>query len=138
MGASSPPRPPWKTSTAPPTKSLGVLGGLAIAVGAGVLGYFLLEGHKHTCASCGHSWRHLGTFSFGDPGAHTCAKCGTVQWWKDGFQHVFRDPGRPPDPPTSQAVPARQPQESRGAPDRGLVSETRESWPYPATKEYDR
>jgi hypothetical protein len=77
---------------------------MAIAVGVGVLGYYLLDGHAHTCESCGHRWRHLGAFNFGDPSAHSCAICGTVQFWKDGFKHVFPDPAQrfapstPPNP----------------------------------------
>ena len=32
----------------------------------------------------------MGAFHVGDPASHTCSKCGTVQWWKDGVPHVFR------------------------------------------------
>ena len=108
----NPQRPPWETSQwrsfhqpppEPPAKgkSIGTLGVLAIAVGVGVLGYYMLDGHTHTCEACGHRWRHLGAFNFGDPVAHTCNQCGTVQWWKDGYPNVFRGPLQPdtsPDP----------------------------------------
>jgi|ERR1700751_1222397 len=96
----NPSRPPWETgawrtfqapSAKPPTKkTIGTLGVIAIALGAGVLGYYMLDGHTHTCEACGHCWRHLGAFNFGDSSAHTCAVCGTVQWWKDGYPNVFR------------------------------------------------
>jgi hypothetical protein len=29
-------------------------------------------------------------FNLGDPAAHSCRQCGTVQWYKDGIQHVYR------------------------------------------------
>ena len=104
-------RPPWPPqgnparAVAPPAKPIGPLGMLAIAVGVGVFGYYVLDGHSHECTSCGNRWRHLGAFNFGDATAHKCRECGTIQWWKDGFQHVFRDPSRdspslvPPPPP---------------------------------------
>ena len=98
----SPSRPPWETSRwrtfhepppePPAGKAIGTLGVIAIAVGVGVLGYYMLDGHTHTCEACGYRWRHLGAFNFGDPGAHTCRQCGTVQWWKDGYPNVFRGP----------------------------------------------
>jgi len=123
-------RPPWETSPwrsfhaappqAPPAKSIGTLGVLAIAVGVGVLGYYMLDGHTHTCEVCGHRWRHLGAFNLGDPAAHTCKQCGTVQWWKDGRQHVFRDPTCI-DPITQAAIAARQ-QELRRSEEAGLPS----------------
>ena len=106
--ATSASKPPWETSPwrsfeapapAPPTSSIGcVLGTVAIAIGIGVLGAYMLDLHSHTCEACGHRWRHLGAFNLGDPGAHSCSKCGTVQWWKDGSPHVFRDPLRQPPP----------------------------------------
>jgi hypothetical protein len=85
--------------SAPPSKPLGTLAVLAIVVGIGALGAYALDLHAHTCEACGHRWRHLGAFNLGDPTSHTC-KCGTVQWWKDGIPHVFRDALRiaPPDP----------------------------------------
>jgi len=140
MTASPPSRPPWETSQwrsfhaqppgPPPSKSIGTLGVLAIAVGVGVLGYYMLDGHTHTCEACGNRWRHLGAFNMGDAEAHTCGKCGTVQWWKDGFQHVFRDPSVPsiytaPPPPRNMA----QLQEIRGVPHLGLASETQAACP---------
>ena len=109
--AASPQLPPWRSSHAsppapPPKKSLSVFGVIALAVGAGALGYYVLDGHSHTCDRCGHRWRHLGAFNFADLGAHTCARCGAEQFWKDGFQHVFPDPRQasqqqPPSPPPS-------------------------------------
>jgi hypothetical protein len=75
-----------------------MLGTIAIAVGVGMLGAYMLDLHSHTCEACGHRWRHLGAFNLGDPVAHTCSKCGTVQWWKDGAPHVFRDVLRQPPP----------------------------------------
>ncbi len=134
--ASPPSRPPWETSQwrsfhepapdAPPAKSIGTLGVLAIAVGVGVLGYYMLDGHSHTCEACGHRWRHLGAFNFGDATAHTCRQCGTVQWWKDGFQHVFRDPTYEAPPPASleKAALLARLQEIRGVPQAELPSGT--------------
>jgi hypothetical protein len=66
----------------------GTLGVLAIAFGIGVLGAYALDLHSHACDSCGYKWRHLGAFNLGDLPAHTCRKCGTVQWWKRGWQHA--------------------------------------------------
>lgn len=66
------------------------LGTVAIAVGVGMLGAYMLDLHTHTCEACGNRWRHLGAFNIGDPNSHTCGKCGIVQWWKDGVPHVFR------------------------------------------------
>ena len=106
MATSDPNRPPWETPqwrnvSAPPPKQSGpsiggVLGTLAIAVGVGVLGAYMLDLHSHTCEACGNRWRHLGAFNLGDPGAHACSACGTVQWWKDGVPHVFRSALREP------------------------------------------
>lgn len=61
----------------------GTLGVIAIALGVGVLGAFVFDLHGHTCNTCGNRWRHLGAFNVGDETAHTCAGCGTVQWWKN-------------------------------------------------------
>jgi len=117
MASSPTGRPPWETSPwrsfHQPAKSLGVLGVLAIAVGAGVFGYYMLDGHTHTCEACSHRWRHLGAFNLGDPVSHTCKQCGTVQWWKDGFQHVFRDPSQASPRGAPAAIAGRQ-QEIRG------------------------
>jgi hypothetical protein len=108
----NPPRPPpqWRSPQGqsptgrPPARPIGTFGKIAIAVGVGVLGYYLLDGHAHTCEGCGNSWRHLGAFNFGEVPAHTCKVCGTVQFWKDGFKHVFPDP--------SQRIPSGVPARS--------------------------
>jgi hypothetical protein len=126
---SSAQRPPWETSSwrsfrapAPevrPDKSIGTLGVIAIAIGVAAFGAYALDLHSHVCEACGNRWRHLGAFNMGDPVAHTCKQCGTVQWWKDGFQHVFRDPSQVATGPTS---PAGQWQEIRQVPPSGLPS----------------
>lgn len=74
--------------------------GLLTAAGVVVLGLYALDFHAHRCEACGHRWRHLGAFNLGDPASHTCAKCSTVQWWKDGVPHVFREVLRTPPPDT--------------------------------------
>lgn len=93
---------PWKSfdHRAPPPSAPfgGTLGVIAIAFGIGVLGAYMLDLHGHTCVSCGNRWRHLGAFNMGDQVAHTCGKCGTVQWWKCGWEGTF---GVPPGSPVS-------------------------------------
>jgi len=88
------PTTPWRTFQEEPKPSgsgtLGILGSLAVAVGVGVLGYYMLDGHAHQCDHCGQRWRHFGAFNFGDEASHTCSRCGEVQWWKDGAPHVLR------------------------------------------------
>lgn len=130
--------PPWETSRwrtfkeepAPPPPSIGnMLGVLAIAVGVSVLGYYVLDGHSHTCESCGNSWRHLGVFNVGDPGAHACGKCGTVQWWKDGTAHVFRDVLRQPPPTVLPNTLMSRPQEIRSTPRLAVSAATAVAWP---------
>lgn len=74
----------------PQPQTFSTLGVVVLAIGAGVLGAYMLDLHSHRCEACNHKWWHLGAFNLGDPVAHTC-KCGTVQWWKDGMPHVFRD-----------------------------------------------
>ena len=107
-----------------PSPSIGnVLGTIAIAFGVGVLGYYMLDGHCHRCESCGHRWRHLGVFNHGDPVAHAC-KCGTVQWWKDGTPHVFRDVLRQPPPKVMPDTLVSRRQEIRQAPRQALSSAT--------------
>jgi len=121
--ASDPPyRFPWEK---PPSggqgQQIGTLGVLAIAFGIGVLGAYMLDLHGHTCCRCGHKWRHLGALNVGNESSHTCSRCGTVQWWKNGVPHAWREghavetatvgiPGGPPDP--------------RGHPQRALPSAT--------------
>jgi len=88
------PTTPWRTfQEEPPQKAsgtLGILGSLAIAVGVGVLGYHMLDGHAHQCDACGCRWRHFGAFNLNDEESHRCSRCGQVQWWKDGAPHVLR------------------------------------------------
>lgn len=78
------------------------LGGAALGVGLiGVLGarvirLGLAEAHKapgiperddihaHRCDTCGNTWRHTGRASHGSEAAHTCARCGSLQWWRPG------------------------------------------------------
>lgn len=83
----APPAAPFGyRATPPPSPFGGTLGVIAIAFGIGVLGAYALDLHSHACA-CGHKWRHLGAFNFGDLDAHTCKNCGTTQWWKDGWHN---------------------------------------------------
>ena len=69
---------PWKK----PEKPMGMLGGLAIAVGVAAIGLYMLDWHGHRCDSCGTTWKHLGAFNVGSPEAHSCPNCGTVQWFE--------------------------------------------------------
>ncbi len=129
MASSDPKRPPWETSpwrsfqeepAAPDPPSIGnMFSAIAIALGVGVLGYYMLDGHSHSCEACGHRWRHLGVFNVGDPAAHACHQCGTVQWWKDGVPHVFRDVLRQPPPVDSHVLRL---QKIREAPRQALAS----------------
>jgi hypothetical protein len=74
-------------AAAPPQPTVfNTIGVIAVAFGVGVLGAYMLGLHSHTCVECGHRWRHLGAFNLGDLEAHTCGRCGTVQWWKSGWQ----------------------------------------------------
>lgn len=90
-------RPPQGAS--PP--STGVFSSLAILVGVGVLGAYMLDLHAHTCEGCGKRWRHFGAFNFDDEESHTCTRCGQVQWWRGGAPHVRRG--------SQFAMPARVP-----------------------------
>jgi hypothetical protein len=67
-----------------------MLGALAVVVGIGALGAYMLDLHGHTCDRCGGRWRHFGAFNLGDEQSHTCSSCGEVQWWKCGVPHVLR------------------------------------------------
>ena len=111
----------WRTfdhHQATPKVSLGgTLGVIALAFGVGVLGAYMLDLHGHTCEACGHRWRHLGAFNLGDQDAHTCRKCGMVQWWKCGYQGAFK---LVPNAPTLPA--AARPLELREALLRALPS----------------
>lgn len=112
---------PRSAPQAPPSAmgSFGsALGTVAIAIGVGVLGAYMLDMHAHTCDACGNRWRHLGAFNVGDSASHTCKSCGVVQWWKDGVPHVFRSSLQPVSPAT---IAARL-QESRGVRPLGLPS----------------
>jgi len=120
-------KPPWRTFHEPepasPSPSIGkMLSVVAVAIGVGVLGYYMLDGHAHQCEACGQRWRHLGAFNLGDPGAHTCGKCGTVQWWKDGVPHVFREVLRSPPPKILPDTLVSRLQELREAPRLALSS----------------
>jgi len=68
----------------------GLLATIAITAGVVAFGVYALDLHAHTCANCGHKWRHLGAFNLGDEESHTCARCGQVQWWKCGAPHVLQ------------------------------------------------
>lgn len=137
MTTSDSKRPPWEMepwrsfqeSSSPPPSIGNVLGTLALALGVGVLGYYMLDGHAHTCEACGNSWRHLGAFNVGDPGAHSCSKCGTVQWWKDGVPHVFREVLRQPPPKVLPDTLVSRLQEIREAPRMALSTATAAAWP---------
>jgi hypothetical protein len=87
-----PPRLPYQAP-------LGTLTVMALAFGLGVFGAYMLDLHNHRCSSCGNKWWHLGAFNLGDPASHTCKQCGTVQWFKDGAPHVFRNVLSSPPPP---------------------------------------
>ena len=67
---------------------------LLIAAGAlaiGVAGAYVLDLHSHECERCGHRWSHLGAFNAGAEPAHTCARCGALQWWKVGVPPHVRE-----------------------------------------------
>lgn len=117
----APPRP------VPPQSALGsfgsALGTVAIAIGVGVLGAYMLDLHTHTCDACGYRWRHLGAFNVGDADSHTCGNCGVVQWWKDGVPHVFRSSLQAPSATAALRANAARLQELRGIRPLGLPSE---------------
>jgi hypothetical protein len=115
---------PWRVQEPPAdASSIGrALGVVAIAFGVVVLGYHMLDGHAHQCEACGHRWRHLGVFNLGDPTAHTCRTCGTVQWWKDGTAHVFREALRSPPSKVLPDTLVSRLQELRGVHRFGLPS----------------
>lgn len=120
----APPPTRWRTFEAPaepsPVSFGSTLGALAVAVGIGVLGVYMLDLHGHTCDKCGRRWRHFGAFNLGDEASHTCSSCGQVQWWKCGAPHVLRGSqfAQPPTAPPMRGpsdVPALAPA-SRAAP----------------------
>jgi len=108
----TPPRQPpaMKTPAPPSNSSFGrVLGALAVAVGVGAIGAYMLDLHGHTC-TCGKRWRHFGAFNLGDAESHTCSQCGQVQWWKDGAPHVLRGSQFAASPTTVLGIPPPLPQ----------------------------
>lgn len=128
-----PPRPPQSAMSSFGT----AIGTVAVAIGVGMLGAYMLDLHKHTCDACGYSWRHLGAFNVGDPNSHTCRSCGTVQWWKDGVPHVFRSSVTGSTGASASALRAgavARLQELRGVRPLGLPSEApRSELPRPET-----
>jgi hypothetical protein len=77
------------------------------------------EVHAHRCPTCGSVWTHNG-FNFGGSTAHTCSKCGALQWvplpddaWHfgaDGTIHlVHASHVEPPLPPPTATPPASKP-----------------------------
>ena len=115
----------FQSSTEKASSIGNVLGTIAIAVGAVALSLYAFDWHSHTCESCGHRWRHLGAFNLGDPIAHTCASCKTVQWWKDGVPHVFRSVLREPPPKALPDTLVARLQEIREAPRLARSSATK-------------
>jgi predicted RNA-binding Zn-ribbon protein involved in translation (DUF1610 family) len=66
---------------------------LNIAIGAlavGLVTGYVLDWHRHTCDACGHNWGHLGALNLGSEPAHTCPRCGQLQWWKCGVPAEIR------------------------------------------------
>ncbi len=120
------PNTPWRTFEEPkepaPVSFGATLGGLAIAVGLGVLGAYMLDLHGHTCDRCGLRWRHFGAFNLGDEKSHTCSRCGEVQWWKCGAPHVIRG-SQFVSSPTVPAAPSMLPA-SEMPPSAALASAT--------------
>lgn len=136
------PRRPWQqpprrapAPQQPPQESgLGVLGGLAIALGLGALGAYMLDWHRHSCP-CGYRWSHFGAFNMNDEASHRCSACGQVQWWKCGAPHVLtfgegstQPPGQPSQPsqlrstmlpPPPPARPLQEPLQPPLLADRG-------------------
>lgn len=131
LQAGPPARQPSTKSQQPKQKPgwVNTLEVFAIAIGVGMFGAYMLDMHSHTCQACGNRWRHLGAFNFGEVKAHTCAKCGTVEWWKCGYQGAFvpvSKPSpfgaRPASPPPTSPMPV--PQEIREVRPAELPSET--------------
>ena len=67
-----------------PTTTLGsILGLAALAISVGFVASLVFDSsHGHTCDHCGFRWSH-GSSSRGAEAAHTCLRCGAVQWWQD-------------------------------------------------------
>lgn len=122
----------WRTfqepaEPAPSGTSLGsTLGAIAIAVGIGVVGAYMLDLHGHTCDRCGRRWRHFGAFNLGDEASHTCSRCGEVQWWKCGTPHVLRGsefavpPSAPSGASAASALPSAAVDSAAPPPSAGL------------------
>jgi hypothetical protein len=112
------------------------LGALALVVGIGAVGGFLLDWHRHTCESCGRRWSHLGAFNLGDEDSHTCSRCGEVQWFKDGARHVLHESANvelpsPAEPP-HMAQPQWQPVTPQPLPVAGYPQPYVAPYPYAA------
>lgn len=88
---------------------------ISVSIGALVVGVVgaVLDWHGHQCDACGHRWRHLGKFAVGNADKHTCARCGTMQWWKCGVPpevralHAAYVPAAPPPMPRMRQVDTR-------------------------------
>jgi hypothetical protein len=106
------------------TQPTSLLATIALTIGAVAVGLYAFDWHSHTCEACGTRWRHLGAFNVGDPGSHTCSKCSTVQWWKDGVPHVFRSTLREPPPQVMPDTLVSRLQELGAAPRQALAT-----WP---------
>lgn len=98
-----------------PTPFSSTLGAIAVAVGMGLAGAYMLDLHGHACAGCGRRWRHFGAFNLGDEKSHTCSQCGAVQWWKDGVPHVLRGSQFGPSPNLSLGISALSPSQLSAA-----------------------
>jgi hypothetical protein len=85
---------------------------LMIAAGAlalGVVGARVLDHHSHACDRCGCRWSHLGAFNGGNVPAHSCPRCGWVQWWKEGVPPQIRELHEQMHGPVVNYAPAPQP-----------------------------
>lgn len=135
MATSEQTRPPGTTSPPPRREQVAqqpnMLATIAFTVGVVAFGLYALDLHSHRCEGegCGHKWYHLGAFNVGDPASHTCARCGSVQWFKDGVPHVFREALRRPPPKVLPDSIATRLGEIREGSRRALSSGTAMFWP---------